>query len=79
MKKSVKRPSKYDEITRATQQNYSHQNSARISARRNLLQFEVEQIENELTQLTAAASRARERKANATAQILGLTLVLEKR
>lgn len=75
----VVRPSKLDELIRATQQNYSSQSSATIVTKRNLLQYEHDQIEAKVVLMRAMIAKSLNRSAQLNAMILGLGLVLEKR
>lgn len=78
MKKAI-RPSKLDELTRATQQAYAHTASLRVIAKRELLLFEGRQLDEEIVNLTAALTQAKEQRAKVNAMIVGLNLTLAQR
>ena len=74
-----KRPTKLDEITVAMRQQYAHQHSATVVSKRNLLQYEVDQLDAKVIQLRAAIAATQKRANKLNAEILGLGLVLERR
>lgn len=75
----IKKPTKLEELTIATRQDYSHLHSASIRAKRELYQFEEEQVENRITALKASLQDANQRKKQLNAMIIGLGLILERR
>lgn len=75
----TKKPTKLEEITIAARQNSSHLHSASVVAKRELCQFEIDQLDGRLFALNSAISVAKERRAKLQAMVVGLGLILEKR
>jgi hypothetical protein len=78
-KQKEHKPSKLDAITAASAQDYAHCHTLRIVSRRNVLQFEVTELDAEIVALQAAAEKARQRRKLLLAQIDGLGQVIAKR
>lgn len=72
----VHKPTKLELMTAATAEEFSHLHSARIMSQRKIWEFAIEELDNEITGLTAASVRAKDRRAILTAKIAGLTQVL---
>lgn len=75
----IKKPTKLEELTIATKQDHSHLHSESIRAKRDLLQFEADQVAERIVSFQSALAKARERGRTLQAQIVGLGLVLERR
>lgn len=75
----IKKPTRLEELTLETKQNFSHLHSASIRAERDLLQYEASQVNERIASLQTALINTRERGKEIQAKIVGLSLVLEKR
>ena len=73
------RPTTLDQLTAATEQEYAHVHTYRIISRRAILTYEANQIEEEIVGLRATIEKARERKAQIAAMLVGLGQAIEKR
>lgn len=74
-----RKPSKLEQLTSSIEQDYAHQHSTRIIAKRAILNFTLGQIEGEIIRMSAALSKMKKQKTELTARISGLGKVLEKR
>ena len=74
-----KRPSKLDQLTMATIQDYAHASTADIMRIRIVLGCEATVVEDEVVALTARITEARQRRARVEAKLLGLGAVIERR
>ena len=70
------KPSKLEQVADASKRHYSHQNSAVVHAKQELLMFEQQQIETSITHLTAALELKKARRDIIGAQLTGLAEVL---
>jgi len=75
----AKRPSRLDELTIAARQDHSHLHSESIRSKRELIQFEISQLQQRLVALNAAVKNATTRMAELNAVVVGLDLTLENR
>ena len=75
----IRKPTKFEELTRSTRKQHSHLHSQTVIAKRQLLQLEHEQLESRLVALATAITVAKERRAIVAATLQGLDLVLETR
>jgi len=75
----VVRPTKLDRLAEATSRDWAHANSAVITSRVRVLQFEAEETDKSIVALGATLVNLRERRAKIEAVLTGLGQVLAKR
>jgi hypothetical protein len=66
-------------IASAAAKDFAHEHSATVQSRIRLLQFEGEETDKAITQIAAALTAAKDRRAKIDAMLNGLAEVLEKR
>ncbi|MFI5222721.1 MAG: hypothetical protein ACHQX3_00510 [Nitrospirales bacterium] len=72
----TRKPSRFEQIAEVAQRHYSHQNSAVIHAKQELLLFEQAQVEVAIAHLTATLEAKKDRRDVIGATLAGLTVVL---
>jgi hypothetical protein len=75
----LRKPTPLEELTVSTRKSHSHLHSAAVQAKLDLLNFEANQVEARITNLSAALIEARAQLKRFQAQTTGLRLVLECR
>jgi hypothetical protein len=74
-----RKPTKFEGLSHAAEQQCAHHSSARIISRRAVMLFEIGALDEEIIALTGAASKARDRRAILQAMVNGMGQVLDKR
>lgn len=77
--KKPRRPSRFEEAVVNARMDSAHQSSARIMARHKLLACEHALIEEEIVALSAAITKAKQRREQVHANMIGLMLAYERR
>lgn len=75
----IRRPTKLEELAKAVEQDYAHQNTIVINGRRRVLQCEAEEADKSIVAMTAAMANLKERRAKLQAMIAGLGAIVAKR
>ena len=78
-KEQSRKPSRLEQVADTTKRHFSHQNSAVIHAKQELLMFENAQIETSIAHLQAALEAKKDRRNVIGATLAGLAEVLSCR
>lgn len=74
-----KKPTQHETLKLSTMQQHSHENTFRIASRRRILQFQVSELEAEITQLQAAMINAKQHKKLLETRIEAMTETIARR